>query len=251
MPAERAPPWRCAGRRRAAGGLLRPPGLGGARARRRSRVDHVDVDRQEHRVAVVHGDRHGLGEAGVEAPGHHLGHLEAAHALVGHPGQRRGLGPVAAQARSAGTGRPGPPPTRSAGASACRDRSTTRTGCRRCRRGRRNGSPTPGPTPRGGPRPVTSGQAMVWSPPRITGRAPGCGHLLHRRLQAGHRRLDLAGRHLDVADVDHPELDQRVDAEGQVGPAAVVRQIVGQPDGLRAEAGARAVRRARRRRGRR
>ena len=42
--------------------------------------------------------RLGLVEAGVETALDHLVHLERAHALLGHPGQGRRLGPVAPQA---------------------------------------------------------------------------------------------------------------------------------------------------------
>ena len=70
------------------------------------------------------------------------------------------------------------------------------------------------------------------------------GHLLDGRLEPAEGRLDVAGRHLDVAGVDDPEVLQRVGAQRQRGPRAVVRQVVGHPDGLRAEARARPVRRA-------
>ncbi len=92
--------------------------------------------------------------------------------------------------------------------------------------------------------PVTSGQATVWSPPRITGTAPEDGHRQHGGLQAGHGRLDLARGHLHVPDVDDTQLYERVDAQRQMGPAAVVRQVIGQPHGLRAKTRSRSVRRA-------
>ena len=55
--------------------------------------------------------------------------------------------------------------------------------------------------------------------------------------------LDVAGRHLDVARVDHPQVLEAVGPQRQRGPRAVVRQVVGHPDGLRAEPRARPVRR--------
>jgi hypothetical protein len=69
----------------------------------------------------------------------------------------------------------------------------------------------------------------------------------HRRdglLQRGERALDVAGEHLDVAGVEHPQVAQRVDAEGQVRPGAVVPEVVGGADRPGPEARAGAVRRA-------
>ena len=109
---------------------------------------------------------------GVEPPGDDLGHLEAAHALLGHPGERLGLGPVAAQADleeavAAHRARLDEPAHR--GAVAVRG---SRTGCRRCRRGRRSGSPRPGPSPRGGrPRWRRAGR-WCGRRPSTTGTAP-------------------------------------------------------------------------------
>ena len=76
---------------------VRPPGSGvpvpGACPGSRD----VDVDREEHAVAVVDRDRERLVQAGVEAARADLGHLEGAHPLLGHPVQRLGPRPVAAQ----------------------------------------------------------------------------------------------------------------------------------------------------------
>ena len=52
----------------------------------------------------------------------------------------------------------------------------------------------------------------------------------------------LARRHLGVAGVEHPEVLQRVDAQREVRPRPVVRQVVGLPDRLGPEPGARPVR---------
>ena len=84
--------------------------------------------------------------------------------------------------------------------------------------------------------PVTSGRAMVWSPPRTTGIDPERATLLHGLLEPLERGFDLAREHLDVADVDHAQLDQGVDAQGQMGPAPVVGEVVGEPDRLGPEA---------------
>ena len=72
-------------------------GLGCAGAGRVPGVGDVDVDRQEHAVAVVDRDAERLVEAVVEAAGDDLGHLEGPHPLLGHPVQRLRPGPVAAQ----------------------------------------------------------------------------------------------------------------------------------------------------------
>ena len=63
-----------------------------------TRVHHVDVDGQEHSVGVLRRQRDRLGQHLVQPAALDLGHLEATHALLGHPGQLRRLGPVAAQA---------------------------------------------------------------------------------------------------------------------------------------------------------
>jgi hypothetical protein len=73
-------------------------GLRGARSRCHARIDDVDIDGEEHRITVVRGDGGGLVQNGVEAAAHDFGHLEAAHALLAHPLQRLGFGPIAAQA---------------------------------------------------------------------------------------------------------------------------------------------------------
>ena len=69
----------------------------------------------------------------------------------------------------------------------------------------------------------------------------GRRHGVHGLLQRPERALDLAGRHLDVAGVDDADVLERVDAQGQVRAGAVLRQVVGLPDGHRAEPGARPV----------
>ena len=97
------------------------------------------------------------------------------------------------------------------------------------------------PKPRCRATPVASGSAIEWSPPRTSGTAPGRGDGVHRLLEVGQRALDLARRHLDVAGVDHGEVLERVDPQGQCGRDPSWPQVVGLPDRLRAEAGAGAV----------
>jgi hypothetical protein len=75
------------------------------------------------------------------------------------------------------------------------------------------------------------------------GDRPGPGHRLDRGLQCGQRGLDVTGVHLDVPGVEDPQVAQPVGAQRQARPGPVVRQVVGHPDRLGAEAGARAVRR--------
>jgi hypothetical protein len=67
-------------------------------------------------------------------------------------------------------------------------------------------------------------------------------HREHGGLEPPQRFLGFPGWHQHVADVRHAQIDQRVHAEREVRPGCVVRQVVGGPDGLRAEPGARPVR---------
>ena len=67
-----------------------------------------------------------------------------------------------------------------------------------------------------------------------TGRGDG----VHGLLEVAQRPLDLPRRHLDVAGVDHGDVLERVDPQGQVRAGAVVAEVVGLPDRLRSEAGA-------------
>ncbi len=74
------------------------------------------------------------------------------------------------------------------------------------------------------------------------GDGPGPGHRFDGSLETGDGRIGVTGGHDHIADVDHPELDQGVDAETQVGAAPVMGQVVGEADGLGSEAGAGPVR---------
>ena len=64
---------------------------------------------------------------------------------------------------------------------------------------------------------------------------------VHRLLQRAHRALGVTGVHLDVAGVAHGEVRQPVDAQGERRAAAVLRQVTGLSDVLRAEPRAGAV----------
>ena len=167
-------------------------------------------------------------------------HLEAAHPLLGHPGQGRRLGPVAPQPELQEPVAPG---------CARLDQSAHRRPVtdQRPELGvagvgvgveMDDGHAAPAHVA-GDPGDVGPGDGVI--SPEDHREGADLGHLLDDRLQAGHGRLDVAGRHLDVTDVDHAELDQRVDPEGQVGPAAVMGQIVGEADGLGTEASPRAI----------
>ena len=74
-----------------------PTRLGRARPGCMTGVADVDVDGEEDAVAVVHGDHERLGQALRQAAVHDLGHLVGPHLLAGHPVQRLGRRPVAAQ----------------------------------------------------------------------------------------------------------------------------------------------------------
>ena len=99
------------------------------------------------------------------------------------------------------------------------------------------------PQPRARATAVAFGQVTVWSPPRISGIAPLGATVVDGGLEVAARALGVAGEHLDVAGVEHPQVLQPVDAQRERGPRAVVRQVVGAADRLRAEPRARAVRR--------
>ncbi len=221
----------------------RPPGLGGPGAGRVAGVADVDVDGQEHPVAVVGRDRERLGQARVQAAGDDLGHLVGPHALLGHPRQRRGLRPVATQpdlqepvaAQRTGLDQPSHrlamPPQRA-------ERDVAGVGVR-VEVHHRDATLSVHP---GDPFRVRQRDRVV--APEYDRHRPGLGHCGHGVLQVGDRALDLAGVHLHVAGVAYHQVLQRVDPQRQVRAGPVVWQVVGLPDGRGAEAGTRAVRRA-------
>ena len=215
-----------------------------------ARVADVDVDREEDRVAVVEGDLERLVEAGVEPALADLGHLVGAHLLLGHPVQRLGAGPVAAQphlqeavaAQRAGLDQPA---HRLAVAVERAELDVAGVGVG-VEVDHRDPAEAEVPGDAGG---VREGDRVVAAEHQRHGAGRGDG--VHRLLEGVQGALDLARRHLDVAHVDDGEVLQRVDAQREVGPRAVLRQVAGLPDRRRAEAGARAGATYRRRRGRR
>ena len=72
--------------------------------------------------------------------------------------------------------------------------------------------------------------------PRL-GRDPDCV------LEVVQRQALLHARHLDVASVQHPEVLQRIDPEGEVRARRIVRQVVGGPDHLWTEPSPTSIRR--------
>ncbi len=218
--------------------------LGRARAGRVPRVADVDVDGQEDRVAVVERDLEGLVEAGVQPALHDLGHLVGAHVLLGHPAQGLGARPVAAQPHlqepvAAQRARLDQAAHRLAVAVERAELDVAGVGVR-VEVDHRDPAEAEVPGDAGG---VGPGDRVVAAEHQRdgAGRRHGVDRLLERRV--GH--LDLPRRHLDVAGVDDAQVLERVDAQRQVRPGAVVGEVVGAAHGRRSEAGAGPVRGAR------
>jgi hypothetical protein len=182
-------------------------GLGCPGGRGRPGVDHVHVDREEHRVTVFGGGGDRLGQTGVEAAGDELGHLAAAHALVRHPRQRVGIGPVARRpiwnnrsprtapdsiSRRIGVPWPTRDPNWRSAVSAWASKWRTET--------------RPQPTWRATP--VTSGRGDGVVPSEDHRDRARRGDAVDGLLQPGQRVGGVARRHLDIADVDHGQIDQ-------------------------------------------
>jgi hypothetical protein len=66
--------------------------------------------------------------------------------------------------------------------------------------------------------------------------------LEHGFLEPPQGQLGVARRHLHVTGIGDAEFHQRVDAQREVRAGAVVRQVIGEPDRLRAEPGTGPVR---------
>ena len=179
--------------------------------------------------------RERLGQALVEAAGDDLGHLEAAHPLLGHPLQRLRLRPVAAQADlqepvAAHRARLDQPAHRRAVPVQRAELGVAGVGVR-VEVDHRDPAPADVPGHAGRVRAARSCDRRRGSP---GSRRPAAR--VHGLLQPAQRQLGVAGRHLDVAGVDDPELGSSGSTpERQVRPGAVVRQVVGEPDRLRAE----------------
>ena len=193
-----------------------------ARARRVARVADVDVDGEEHRVAVVQGDLERLVEAGLEPALADLGHLVGPHVLLGHPLHRLGAGPVAAQPHleepvAAQGARLDQPAHRLAVAveRAELDVAGVGVGVEVDHRD------APEAEVSGDAGRVGQGDRVVTAEHERYG-AGGCDGV-HRVLERVQRPLDVAGRHLDVAHVDDAQVLERVDTQREVGPGAVLR----------------------------
>ena len=93
--------------------------------------------------------------------------------------------------------------------------------------------------------PVASGSAMVWSPPSTRGTAPGRRSPCARPPPARAIERSTSPEYISTSPAStDPDVLQRVDAQREVRPRAVVRQVAGLPDRHRPEPGARPVRRA-------
>ena len=213
-----------------------PPGSGVPVPGRVAGVADVDVDGEEHRVAVVDRDLERLVEARVEPALADLGHLVGPHVLLGHPLHGLGAGPVAAQphleepvaAQRAGLDQP---PHRLAVPVERAELDVAGVGVG-VEVDHRHPAEAEVPRDAGG---VGEGDRVVAAEHERDG--PGRGDGVHRVLEGVQRPLDLARRHLDVAHVDHGEVLERVDAEREVGPRAVLGQVVGLPDRRSARSG--------------
>ena len=202
-----------------------PAGLRRTGARCVPGIADVDVDRQEHAVAVVGRDRERLGQALVQAA-RARSRSSRTSACSDRPSSPGSPARASSRAvRSAGTGRRAAHRTRSAGASADRDPRASRTRCRRCRRERRSGSSRPDPGRARWRTPLASGKAIEWSPPRNSGIAPDAATFSTAASSAGKRGLDVAGVHLHVTGVEHLEVLQAVGPQRQA--RAAIRRVAG------------------------
>ena len=218
-----------------------PARLRGAGPRRVPRIADIDVNREEHPVAIVHRDPERLGQALGQPPGADLGHLVGAHPLLRHPLQRLRSGPVAAQPHlqepvAAERARLDQPPHRLAVAD---QRSELDVPGVRVRVEVDHRDPAL-PAMLGHARGVGPGDRVV-AAEHERDRARR-GHRVDRLLQVAHRPGGVAGEQLDVARVVDPQVLQRVDAQRERRPRPVVRQVAGLPDVLRPEPGAGPVR---------
>ena len=185
-----------------------------------------------------------LVEAVVQPARTDLGHLERPHPLLGHPVQRLRARASSRAARSAGTGRRAPHPTRSAGASAGRARRASRTRCRRCRRARRSARRDTRPSPCCRATPVTSASVIEWSPPSTTGIAPLVATVATASVSAASDRSMSPGG-ISTSPASSTRRSRSASTRSaRCGRDPSCGEVVGGPDRLRAEPGARPVRRA-------
>ena len=179
----------------------------------------------------------------VEAALADLGHLVGPHVLLGHPAERLGAGPVAAQPdleEPVAAQRAGLDEAAHRLPVAVQRAELDVAGVGVCVEvDHRDPAVAEVPGHAGG---VGQRDRVVPAEDQRDGAGRGDG--VHRILQGPEGALDLAGRHLDVAGVDDPDVLEGVDAQRHVRARAVLRQVVGLPDGHRPEPGARPVGRA-------
>ncbi len=174
---------------------------------------------------------------------YHLGHLVPAHALLPHPLEHRGLGPVAAQAYleeavTAGGAGFDQPPHRRAVAVEQAEVVLARVGV-----GIEVDDPDPAESHHiGETADVGVGDGVVASEDQR--ECTRVLHVPHGLTEPPDAQLDIAGHHPGVAGIDDAQFGERIDAQGEAGPVRDVRDVVGGPDGVGAEAGAGAVGRA-------
>ncbi len=206
-------------------------------------VADVDVNREEDALAVVGRDSESLGETRLQAAHSDLGHLIGAHALIGHPCQSLWSRPVAPQpnlqeaipAQGPGLDEPthGLPvsPQRPELDVACVGMSV-KVQHRNPARAKDIGR-----SPRIGIR-----NRVVAAEDH--GNGAGTAYLLDRSLQGTERAFDVPWGHFDIARIEHPQVLERVDPQGERWPRPVMTQIVRGPDCLRTKTRAGTMRRA-------
>ena len=198
--------------------LLRPPGSGvpvpGAMPGSTTSTSTDKNTASQSSVATV--ER--LVEAVVESPVDDLGHVVAAHAPLGHPGQRRRLRPVPAQADldetvTARRPRLDEPPHRCSVTEQRAELGVPGVGVGIEMDDR---DPAPAHVP-GDPRHVGEGDRVVAA--EDDGDRTRACDLLDGPFEALERLLGLPRQHLHVAHIDDAQLDEGVDVQCQVRPA--------------------------------
>ena len=187
-------------------------------------IADVDVDAEEYSIAIVHGNGEGLGEHLVEPARNDLGHLVGAHALLGHPLENFGRRPVAAQsdlqeAITAGCAGLDKTPHRLAMADERAELDIARVGMR-IEVNDRDPAPAASSGHAGA---IGPGDGVVTSEHErdCTARRDLLDDLL--KVAAGARSI--AAEHLDIPRIDNPDVLEPVDAHGERGARAVMREV--------------------------